>query len=354
MEPDVINIDYNVKPSIIKDTIDIPIQGGLNPKILLQNRDIVKNEVTKYLKTFIKESQSHTLEHLIIKTSNALEKKFKIKKVKITINKTAVAKKYGAEVIENNKVNELKQRVDGCWEVHTKKGTIIAEHVVNAGGLWAKQVGQMAGLNLPISPLKHHYLVTETIPTIEAMDFEVPMTVDLEGFTYMRQWDKGILVGIYEIDHEHWAIDGAPWDFGMELFKEDFDRIENELALSFERYPDLKNVGIKMNFKQVDGSAKFSKTMKKEYEVTGQGWTGGFFPSPEGMMHGKYADEVEVTNITSMSYPELDKLIETYNAEWDAKKRIPLAHQIDSIAVNSFHYALGWTSPYGARMLYWY
>ena len=116
---------------------------------------------------------------------------------------------------------------------------------------------------------------------------------------------------------------------------------------------DLKNIGIKMEFKQVDGSAKFSKTMKKEYEVTGQGWTGGFFPSPEGMMHSKYADEVEVTNITSMAYPELDNLIEQYNAEWDAKKRIPLAHQIDSIAVNSFHYALGWTSPYGARMLYW-
>ena len=116
---------------------------------------------------------------------------------------------------------------------------------------------------------------------------------------------------------------------------------------------DLKNIGIKMNFKQIDGSAKFSKTMKKEYEVTGQGWTGGFFPSPEGIMHSKYADEVEVTNITSMAYPELDALIEEYNAEWDAKKRVPLAHQIDSIAVNSFHYALGWTSPYGARMLYW-
>jgi len=117
---------------------------------------------------------------------------------------------------------------------------------------------------------------------------------------------------------------------------------------------DLKNVGIKMNFKQVDGSTKFSKTMKKEYAVTSQGWTGGFFPSPEGTMHSKYADEVEVTNITSMAYPELDKLIEAYNAEWDAKKRIPLAHQIDSIAVNSFHYALGWTSPYGARMLHWH
>ena len=116
---------------------------------------------------------------------------------------------------------------------------------------------------------------------------------------------------------------------------------------------DLKNIGIKMNFKQVDGSAKFSKTMKKEYEVTAQGWTGGFFPSPEGLMHSKYADEVEVTNITSMAYPELDLLLEQYNAEWDAKKRIPIAHKIDSIAFHSFHYAMGWTSPYGARMLYW-
>jgi len=117
---------------------------------------------------------------------------------------------------------------------------------------------------------------------------------------------------------------------------------------------DLKNVGIEMNFKQIDGSAKFSKTMKKEFQVTAQGWTGGFFPSPEGLMHSKYANEVEVTNITSMAYPELDNLIEQYNSEWDAKKRVPLAHQIDSIAVNSFHYALGWTSPYGARMLYWH
>ena len=76
------------------------------------------------------------------------------------------AKKFGAEVIENTKVEKLKQRADGCWEVYTEKGKIITEHVVNAGGLWAKQVGKMAGLNLPVSPLKHHYLVTETIPTV--------------------------------------------------------------------------------------------------------------------------------------------------------------------------------------------
>ncbi len=67
------------------------------------------------------------------------------------------------------------------------------EHVVNAGGLWAKQVGRMVGLDLPLSPLEHHYLLTDTIPEVAALDFELPMTVDLEGFTYMRQYQKGVI-----------------------------------------------------------------------------------------------------------------------------------------------------------------
>ncbi len=71
------------------------------------------------------------------------------------------------------------------------------------------------------------------------------MTVDLEGFTYLRQDQKGVLLGIYEIDHEHWAMDGAPWDYGMELFEEQTDRIEKELTLGFERYPCLQEVGVK-------------------------------------------------------------------------------------------------------------
>ena len=103
----------------------------------------------------------------------------------------------------------------------------------------------------------------------------------------------------------------------------------------------------------MDNIGKFSSTMKKEFEVTSQGWTAGFFPSPEGMMHSKFAEDIEVTNITSMAIPEMDKLIDMYNAEWDAKKRVPLAHKIDSIAINSYHYAMGWTSPYGLRMMYW-
>jgi len=164
------------------------------------------------------------------------------------------ARKRGAEYYEETRVEELIQTADG-WRVVTDRGTIDCEHVVNAGGLWAKRVGRMAGIELPLAPLKHHYLITDTVPEVAAADFEMPMTVDLEGFTYMRQDQKGVLVGIYEIDHEHWAMDGAPWDYGEELFQEQLDRIENELTLGFARYPAIQDVGIKT---WVNGAFTFS------------------------------------------------------------------------------------------------
>lgn len=164
------------------------------------------------------------------------------------------AKKRGATVIEHNRVLELNQTLQG-WDVVTEKGTISCEHVVNAAGLWAKQVGRMAGVELPVSPLNHHYLISDSIPALEELDFEVPMTVDLEGFTYLRQDQKGILLGIYEIDHQHWNMDGAPWEYGFELQQEDPDRIEKELIMGFERYPALQDVGVKT---WVNGAFTFS------------------------------------------------------------------------------------------------
>ena len=166
----------------------------------------------------------------------------------------AAARKQGAEYYENTKVESLSQTKEG-WQIITNKGVINCEHVVNAAGLWAKQVGRMAGIELPVSPLKHHYLISDSIPEIEKLDFEVPMTVDLEGFTYLRQDQKGVLLGIYEINHEHWAMDGAPWDYGMELFQEQTDRIENEITLGFQRYPCLQEVGVKT---WVNGAFTFS------------------------------------------------------------------------------------------------
>ena len=165
------------------------------------------------------------------------------------------AKLRGAEVVEHNRVLELQPRADGSWEVVTEQGTVHAEHVVNAGGLWAKQVGRMVGLDLPLSPLAHHYLVTDSIPELAALDVELPMMVDLEGFTYMRQDQQGILVGIYETDHQHWNIDGAPWDYGFELIQEDLDRISDELEMAYRRYPVLQEVGVK---RWVNGAFTFS------------------------------------------------------------------------------------------------
>jgi len=164
------------------------------------------------------------------------------------------ARNRGAEVIEHNRVLSLTQTAEG-WRVETEQGVVTCEHVVNAAGLWAKQVGRMAGIELPVSPLEHHYLLTEEIPEVAALDKELPLVGDLEGFTYMRQDLKGMLLGIYEVKHKHWMMDGAPWDYGIELLQEDTDRIENELRLGFERFPVLQKAGVRS---WVNGAFTFS------------------------------------------------------------------------------------------------
>jgi dimethylglycine dehydrogenase len=165
------------------------------------------------------------------------------------------ARKRGASVVENNRVLELRQKPDGSWDVITEQGTINAEHVINAAGLWSKQVGRMAGLELPVSPLEHMYLVTEAIPEIAELKTRLPTIVDLDGFSYLRQEQQGLLLGIYELNHRHWNMDGAPWDYGFDLIQEDPGRIEHELTLSYERYPVLERAGIK---RWVNGAFTFT------------------------------------------------------------------------------------------------
>jgi dimethylglycine dehydrogenase len=161
----------------------------------------------------------------------------------------------GAEVVEHNRVVELNHRTDGSWQVVTEKGTLTADHVVNAAGLWAKQVGRMVGLELPVTPMEHHYLVTEAIPELVEFKKEIPFIVDLEGFTYVRQEQKGMLLGIYEQGFRHWNMDGAPWVYGFDLIQEDVDRISHELAFAFQRFPVLNRVGIR---RWVNGAFTFS------------------------------------------------------------------------------------------------
>ncbi len=127
--------------------------------------------------------------------------------------------------------------------------------MVNAGGLWARRVGRMVGVDLPLTPMQHHYLITEDLPELLARPDEMPCVTDLEGFTYLQQERKGVILGVYERNPRHWQTEGAEWDYGMELLPEDIDRISPELLIGFARFPTLQRAGIR---KWVNGAFTFT------------------------------------------------------------------------------------------------
>jgi dimethylglycine dehydrogenase len=170
------------------------------------------------------------------------------------------AKNRGAEVYTNTWVTGLSQRQDGTWDVITDKDHVIhAEHVVNAGGLWAREVGRMCGLELPVLAMEHHYLMTE--PMDEVIEYnkkhgrELPHMIDFAGEIYARQEGQSILLGTYEQDNRPWAAKETPWDFVFQLLPHDLDRISDELERGFAHFPAVGRAGIK---KFVNGPFTFS------------------------------------------------------------------------------------------------
>lgn len=155
------------------------------------------------------------------------------------------AKLKGAEIVLRNRVLELGQRRDGGWDVVTEEGTIVADYVVNAAGLWAREVGEMAGVYLPLHPMEHQFLVTDDIPEVYERDTELAHIMDPAGESYLRQEGRGLVLGLYEQACEHWAVDGTPWDFGHELLPDKLDRIMEGLEAAYHRYPCLEKAGIK-------------------------------------------------------------------------------------------------------------
>ncbi len=151
----------------------------------------------------------------------------------------------GAEIHLHTKVLETGPRADGTWDVVTDKGTIHADHVVNAAGLWAREVGAMAGVYLPLHPMEHQYLVTEETPEIYERKAEHPHVMDPAGESYLRQEGRGLCIGFYEQPCRPWAVKGTPWDFGHELLPDDFDKIEQSIEFAYKRFPVLERAGIK-------------------------------------------------------------------------------------------------------------
>ncbi len=171
------------------------------------------------------------------------------------------ARNRGAQVYTDTWVTGLSQRQDGTWDVITDRdgATIHAEHVVNAGGLWAREVGRMAGLELPVLAMEHHYLMTEPMDEVisynEANGRELPHMIDFAGEIYARQEGQSILLGTYEQDNRVWAAKETPWDFVFQLLPHDLDRIAPELERAFEHFPAVGRAGIK---KFVNGPFTFS------------------------------------------------------------------------------------------------
>ena len=154
----------------------------------------------------------------------------------------------GAHIETHCKVLSTTQRADGTWDLVTDKGSVHAEHIVNAAGLWAREVGAMAGVYFPLLPMEHQYIVTEDVPQIAAMidaGGEHPHVMDPAGESYLRQEGRGLCIGFYEQPCRPWAVNGTPWDFGHELLADDFDKIEDSIAFAYKRFPALESAGVK-------------------------------------------------------------------------------------------------------------
>ncbi|MEM7506062.1 MAG: FAD-dependent oxidoreductase [Pseudomonadota bacterium] len=159
------------------------------------------------------------------------------------------AKKLGAEFHQHTKVEDILRTETGEWLVKTNQGDITCEHIVNAGGLWAREVGRMVGLELPVLAMEHMYLLTEDMPEVaeinEKTGTEVIHAVDFDGELYLRQERGGMLMGTYEKACVPWSEKKTPWEFGHELLQPDIDRIAPSLEVGFEHFPAFANAGIK-------------------------------------------------------------------------------------------------------------
>ena len=159
------------------------------------------------------------------------------------------AQALGAKIELRNRVTDITQASDATWSVVTEQGTVKAEHVVNAGGLWAREVGRMVGVELPVLAMEHMYLLTDEMP--EVVEFnnstgrELVGVIDFKGEIYTRQERTGLLLGTYEKACVPWSPNETPWDFGHELLAPDLDRIAPSLEIGFKHFPAFASAGIK-------------------------------------------------------------------------------------------------------------
>ncbi|GLG96783.1 uncharacterized protein GBIM_03690 [Gryllus bimaculatus] len=162
------------------------------------------------------------------------------------------ARKYGASIYQKCSVSNIQRNSEGLWEVQINSEHVLkAKNVVNAAGFWAREVGQLAGLDLPLVPVEHQYLITTPIDDVNNLEREIPVLRHLDGSFYLRQERENcLLVGPYESQEsmklcEDWATKGVPPGFGKELFPSDLDRLNPHLKIAMELVPCFASANVK-------------------------------------------------------------------------------------------------------------
>ncbi|MGF1527809.1 MAG: FAD-dependent oxidoreductase [Candidatus Competibacterales bacterium] len=157
------------------------------------------------------------------------------------------ARQLGVKILRRCRATDIQRRANGEWRVATEAGEINCEHVVNAGGTYARQMGDWSGLTLPMTSMTPHYFVTDTVPEFLQLDIELPVVRDDRQVSgYIRMEQRSGLIGIYEKTNPNavW-IDHCPWGAENELFTPDYDRIMPWLENAMARMPVLSELGIK-------------------------------------------------------------------------------------------------------------
>ena len=156
------------------------------------------------------------------------------------------ARQLGADIERHTLVTAMRQLPDGRWEVVTDKGRLIAEHVVNAAGCYAPQLGEMVGYDVPIVSVIHQYLVTEAIPEVAELDFDLPVIRDPRASCYYRRELDGLIIGPYErAGAKTYGVDGIDWDLHFHLTPPDHDVLMPWLELAAQRIPVFAEAGIR-------------------------------------------------------------------------------------------------------------
>ncbi|MEM1301526.1 MAG: FAD-dependent oxidoreductase [Pseudomonadota bacterium] len=164
----------------------------------------------------------------------------------VTMAMAAGARAKGVRIIRRCRATNITQAATGEWVIETDKGTITCEHVVNAGGTYARQMGEWSGLQLPMTSMTHHYFVTDEVPEFQNLDTELPVIRDDRKVSgYIRMEQKKGLIGIYEKANPNsvWH-DQCPWEYENWLFEADYDRVMPWLEESLNRMPIFAELGI--------------------------------------------------------------------------------------------------------------